>query len=140
MQLAAAISEEDGDENKDEEEEGDESEEDDISRYGFFIRMQYRVKFAFHAFVAMFTWKFIKKMSRLIRNITFKEIILFTIITSYKLAKVGFQFFFNAYICSAIHGQQFGDILSPTSQNRNQHYIVIELKSKLKTFKRVRSK
>ena len=96
MQLAAAISEEDGDENKDEEEEGDESEEDDISRYGFFIRMQYRIKFAFHAFVAMFTWKFIKKMSRLIRNITFKEIILFTIITSYKLAKVGFQFSLNA--------------------------------------------
>ena len=91
MQLAAAISEEDGDENKDEEEEGDESEEDDISRYGFFIRMQYRIKFAFHAFVAMFTWKFIKKVSRLIRNITFKEIILFTIITSYKLAKVRFQ-------------------------------------------------
>ena len=137
MQLAAAISEEDGDENKDEEEEGDESEEDDISRYGFFIRMQYRVKFAVHAFVAMFTWKFIKKMSRLIRNITFKEIILFTIITSYKLAKVGFQFFNT---CATIQARQFGEILSPTSPNRHQHHIVIELKSKLKTFKRVRSK
>ena len=94
MQLAAEISEETG-ENEDEEDEEDDSSEDDISRYGFLIRFQYRIKFMCTAFIQMFTWKFVKRASRLIRNLTIKDFVLFTVIMTYKIGKGSIQIIYK---------------------------------------------
>ena len=45
--------------------------------------------------IQMFTWKFVKKTSRLIRNLTIKDFLLFTMILSYKLAKGSCQLIYK---------------------------------------------